>query len=429
MTKIKELLMAAMILFDPVYNQTNKTTDTEATTGNDLTVEMKTYYSEYLIKLVGPKLVHDQSGENYPIPKNSGKNIEFRKPTPLGKQMTPLQEGVTPAGQKLNMTAINATIRQYGGFVETSDILQLTTIDNLIVLATELLSDQAGETLDTVTRDVITSGTNVSYANGKTARAALVQGTDKLTVRDIRKAVRKLKLQKAPKFGNYYAGIIHPDIEFDLMDDSEWKYPHQYVDTENVYLGELGAIAGVRFVETTEAKVYTATPLPGADASGNYTVSSYSNKVITISDELTSAQAAALVGRMINIGTAAYTVTAASAFVDGGAGADTAATITIKETPATNPSSSDKIYPGEVGSLGANVYATMIIGKRAYAKTGVAGGELQHIVKPLGSSGTADPLNQRSTVGWKAIKAVARLIEQYMVRIESTSSFETTEEN
>ena len=125
------------------------------------------------------------------------------------------------------------------------------------------------------------------------------------------------------------------------MDDSEWKYPHQYVDTNNVYMGELGAIAGVRFVETTEAKVYTATPLPGADSSGNYTVSSYSNKVITISDQLDSTEAAALVGRMINIGTAAYTVTAATAYVTGTPA--TSATITIKETPATNPSSTDKI--------------------------------------------------------------------------------------
>ena len=208
--------MTVRVLFDPVYNQTNKTTDTTATTGNDLSYEMKTYYSDYLIKLVGPQLVHDQFGDNYPIPKNAGKSIEFRKPTPLGKQLTPLQEGVTPLGQKLDVTVITAAIRQYGGFVETSDIIQLTAIDNVVVMATELLSDQAGRTLDTVTRDIITAGTNVSYANGKTSRAALVQTTDKLTVKDIRKAVRKLKLQNAPKFGNYYVGIIHPDIEFDL---------------------------------------------------------------------------------------------------------------------------------------------------------------------------------------------------------------------
>ena len=182
------------------------------------------------------------------------------------------------------------------------------------------------------------------------------------------------------------------------MDDNDWKYPHQYVDTENVYLGELGAIAGVRFVETTEAKVFSATPLPGADASGNYTVASYSTKVITIDDELTTAQAAALVGRVINVGTEAFTVTAATAYVSGSPA--TSATITIKETPVTNPASTDKIYAGEAGKGGANVYATMILGDKAYGTTKVDGGGLQHIVKPLGSGGTSDPLNQRATVGY-----------------------------
>ena len=43
------------------------------------------------------------------------------------------------------------------------------------------------------------------------------------------------------------------------------------------------------------------------------------------------------------------------------------------------------------------------------------------IIKPAGAG--EDPLNQRSTVGWKAIKTAERLVEQYMIRIESTSKF------
>ena len=384
-----KLLERFLILFDP-----NKTTDTTATTGNDLSVEMKTFYSQYLIKLAGPQLVHDQFAQQEDIPRNNGKTVEFRKFAPLPKLMTPLQEGVTPAGQKMDVTALTATVNQYGGFIEISDILDMTAYDKIMTEATEMLAQQAGKTLDSVTRDIITAGTNVLYAGtSHTARSQLVQGTDKLAVVDIRKAVRKLKLQNTPKFGQYYVGIIHPDVEYDLMDDNDWKYPHQYVDTENVYLGELGAIAGVRFVETTEAKVFSTTPLPGADASGNYTVASYSTKVITIDDELTSAQAAALVGRVINVGTEAFTVTAATAFVDGGAGADTPATITIKETPVVNPADNDKIYPGEAGKGGANVYATMILGDKAYGTTKVDGGGLQHIAKGFGSSGTSDPLS------------------------------------
>lgn len=211
------------------------------------------------------------------------------------------------------------------------------------------------------------------------------------------------------------------------MDDNDWKYPHQYVDTENIYNGEIGQIAGVRFVETTEAKVFTPDALPGADANGQYSVSSYSNKVITISNQLTSANATALVGRKINIAGATYTVTAATAYASGSPA--TSATITISETPATNPTGSSKIDPGEGAQGGAAVYATMILGQNAYGVTEVSGGGLQHIVKQLGSSGTADPLNQRATVGWKLIKTAVRLVEEYMVRIESTSSFATTEAN
>jgi N4-gp56 family major capsid protein len=65
------------------------------------------------------------------------------------------------------------------------------------------------------------------------------------------------------------------------------------------------------------------------------------------------------------------------------------------------------------------------LGADAYGVTDVEGGGLQHIVKQLGSAGTADPLNQRATVGWKAIKTAERLVEGYMIRIESCSTFDS----
>ena len=34
-----------------------------------------------------------------------------------------------------------------------------------------------------------------------------------------------------------------------------------------------------------------------------------------------------------------------------------------------------------------------------------------------------DPLNQRASVGWKGMRAAERLVEQYMVRMESVSSY------
>ena len=87
----------------------------------------------------------------------------------------------------------------------------------------------------------------------------------------------------------------------------------------------------------------------------------------------------------------------------------------------------DMIYPGEAGLAGRDVYATLVMGDNAYGTTELTGGGLQHIVKQLGSAGTADPLNQRATVGWKATKAAVRLVEAFMVRIETASTFEVGE--
>ena len=181
---------------------------------NGLTAEMKTYYSGYLIDMAEPKLVHDQFGQKHPIPKNGGKTIEFRKYDPLPKMETPLTEGVTPNGQKLDVKVVTAEVKQYGGFVELSDMLLIAAIDNNLVQATKLLGGQAGRTLDTITREVLAGGTNVQYAEGQVdSRSALKGGKDGdiLTVDAVRKAVRYLKRMNAETINGSYVGIIHPD--------------------------------------------------------------------------------------------------------------------------------------------------------------------------------------------------------------------------
>lgn len=322
-----------------LFNNTQTTLLNNSTTPplNDLSPEMKTYYSDYLIDNAVPNLIHDQFGQKHPIPKNGGKTIEFRKYDPFEKATTPITEGVTPNGHKLNVTTITATVAQYGDYVELSDVLLLTAIDNNMVQATKLLGNQAGETLDYVTREVISAGTNVLYAKGTaqsrpTARTG-VGATNTLSVDDIFNAARILKNANAKKINGSYVGIVCPNISYTLMRDPEWIDVHKYARPEEIYEGEIGKIGGVRFVETTEAKVFT------------------------------------------------------------GAGA----------------SSTD-------------VYSTLIIAENAYGVTEVSGGGLQHIVKQLGSSGSADPLNQRATVGWKAIKTAEILVNAYMVRIESAAA-------
>ena len=90
---------------------------------------------------------------------------------------------------------------------------------------------------------------------------------------------------------------------------------------------------------------------------------------------------------------------------------------------AISASTNDVIYPGEGGKDGRDVYSTLILGADAYGVTELEGGGLQHIVKQLGYGD--DPLNQRASVGWKAVKTAERLSEQYMVRIGAASTFES----
>ena len=408
------MLMVHMSLFD---QQTNVTSDA------GMSVEMKTFYCDTLIDNAEPELVHDRWAQKRDIPKGNGKEIEFRKYDPLPKALVPLTEGVTPKGKKLNVTAFKATVEQYGDFIEYSDILELTTIDNNLVEATKLLGSQAGRTLDTITREVINGGSNVQYGEGQvTGRHLLVggeaTGNHYFTVRAVRKAVRFLKTMNAPRYEGSYWAIIHPDCSYDIQDDPDWKRPHEYKDTSNIYDDEIGKIAGVRFIETTEAKVFHADDL--TEGARELKVKSASGKTITVNETITAGDAAKLAGRMVIIGSEILEIESAAAAAAG------SATITLKNAPATSPAASTVVYPGEAGAKGRNVYSTLIMGAEAYGTTELTGGGLEHIVKPLGSAGTADPLNQRATVGWKATKVAERLVEAYMVRVECCSTFDET---
>ena len=301
-----------------------------------LSAEMKTFYDMTLIDEAQANLVHEQFAQKRPIPKSGGKTIEFRKFAPLAKATTPLVEGVTPDGKSLTVTTIDATVAQYGDYITQSDVLELTSLDNTILEATKLLGRQAGLTMDTIVRNKMHEGVgSVTYcpkvaAGGTetevTSRTAL-DNTCQLTVKVLQQVVAKLRAQNAPTINGKYVAIIHPYVAYDLMRDPEWIDAHKYAKPDNLYEGEIGEVAGIRFVQTSEAKIY-----------------------------------------------------------NGG------------------------------------VFGTLVFGEGAYGVTEISGGGLQTIVKQKGSAGTADPLDQRSSVGWKAIKTAELLIPQYLVRVESKSA-------
>ena len=238
------------------------------------------------------------------------------------------------------MTTITCPLKQYGDWIQMSDMLQLTAVDNNIVQATKLLGSQAGRTLDTVIREELCGGTNVIYApkqaNGQATEVTSRTQLDKtavLTPELFFKAAAQLSAMNADYIDDSYVAIIHPYAAYDLMRNSEWIDVHKYADPKAIYDGEIGKLGSVRFVSSTEAKIWKDDTCPS----------------------------------------------------------------------------------------GLAVFATLVLGAHAYGDTMIEGGGLEHIVKQLGYG--EDPLNQRSACGWKATKAAKRLVEEYMVRIESCSSY------
>jgi len=304
--------------------------NTNTTLSPGLSAENKTFYDKTLLVEAQPNLIHDQFAQKRPIPKNGGKKIEFRKFAALPKALTPLTEGVTPDGKSLSVSTKEAEVAQYGDYVVYSDILDLTAIDPVVVEGVKVIGNQAGLTLDTITRNVLQSGTNVFYAPKADGTEVTSRGdldnTCKMTCKLVKRIAAYLKKVNAPKIDGSYAAIIHPFVSYDLQNDPEWIEAHKYADSTALFEGELGKMGGVRFVESSEAKIY-----------------------------------------------------------EGG------------------------------------VFGCIFLGANAYGVTEIEGGGLRTIIKQLGSSGVADALDQRASIGWKAIKTAEILLDAYLIRVECKS--------
>ncbi|MEG0664158.1 MAG: N4-gp56 family major capsid protein, partial [Clostridia bacterium] len=224
--------------------------------------ENKTFYERTLLSRLTPELVYMRYGQKRTAPKHEGDVVNFRKFNSISPSLTPLTEGVTPDGRSLDISKVDAIVKQYGDYITISDKLDTIGIDPVLTQATQVLGESAGLTLDTLVRNEIVSGTNVQYPNGKISRS-LITSTDIINSEEIFKAVRTLRKQNArPLDGGYYIGIISPATAFDIQKDSLWQDISKYSDGENIMKGEIGKIGGVRFVQTSNSSTVSngATP-------------------------------------------------------------------------------------------------------------------------------------------------------------------------
>ncbi len=201
------------------------------------------------------------------IPRNRGDTVHWRRFASLSAATTPLSEGQTPTATDVTVTSVTAQVQEYGAWIQYTDMLEFKAIDPVLTNYSELLGEQAGDTLDQLVRDVAAATTNVVYAGGKSSRGTLT-ASDVLDAPAIYKALRALHNANARGIqGDRFIGIMSPYTYYDFRQDSTILNMLLEVEDKGdgnpLLTGYIGSFAGIDWYVSTNAKVYEG---EGADS-------------------------------------------------------------------------------------------------------------------------------------------------------------------
>jgi len=210
----------------------------------------------------------------------------FRRYEKLSQVTTPLTDGITPDGTTLVKRDYVATIKQYGNYMVVSDFVDMTHVDPVIQESTKLMGENMGETMDSVYREVLVAGSTVYWVQDDD-ESAYVAGTDRSGVTGVQgtlcktvinAVIRDLDGADAKHFtpmvngstrinsfpiGKAYWCIIHTDQVHDLFSPNggmtlgqDFTPVERYSNQSGVMETEIGKYRNVRFVTTTNAKIW-----------------------------------------------------------------------------------------------------------------------------------------------------------------------------
>ena len=261
----------------------------------DISPAVAAYSIVRLLKRALPYLHIEKFGQTYPLPTNSTQTAKFRRYFMQGSTgaagpngggtngagaaffipvaTTPLVEGVTPSGSTLGNQDYTVQLQQFGDFVTITDVIEDTHTDPILQQATDLLGEQAAQTVETLRFNVLKAGLNVWYANKVASRANIVTA---ISLADQRSVTTGLNRQNAKKITQVvgstadfntksveasYMAICHPDLETDLRSVPGFKVVADYGPHTTPFEGEIGSLEQVRYLTST---VFA----PWADAGG-----------------------------------------------------------------------------------------------------------------------------------------------------------------
>ena len=310
-----------------------------------------------------------------PIQGNAEK-LQIRRWAPLEAHITPLAEGVPPMSDKGSMESYEIGTFSYGRYMEFTDRVDFETIDPVIAHYTQEYAIVAMETLDLLAREALTTVAQAAYANAKADFSALEIG-DIPSLNDLRIIALSMKKQLVkPRNGNRYHVIGTPDFYFDMISDPlVEKYMTINQTTKGFYddMGPIPPMFGLEFYETMHI-----------DDSGEFTTSEGTFlRTFKSNDGGTYTYA--------NLDAATYRVSAEDNYVRDsrtGMKASYIPNLTKWNIPE--------------GSSELKVHRIFVLGADCLTRTEIAGqGNAKMYVKPLGSAGVLDPIDQRQSIGFK----------------------------
>lgn len=340
----------------------------------DITPRQAAFSVANLLTRAMPYMMIERFGQAYPIPRNNTKIAKFRRYFMAGATgsnsgnagtfgvplaITPLTEGVTPAGSKLDNKDYTVEMDQYGDFLSFTDVIEDTHEDMPALLRemTDILGEQAAHTVETLRFNVLKAGTNVFYANG-TVRSEV---NTSITLGMQRRITRSLKRQNAKPITsmvkstvNYntqpieaaFIALTHPDVENDIRDLPGFISVKQYGGSVTAMEGEIGSVEDVRYIRST---VFEAFEDAGDVATG------------------------------------------------GGSPA-----VPVLSTTGTD----------------ADVYPVLFLARDAYGIVPLRGRDSVQVMVVNPQPTNVDPLAQRGTAGWKTWNATVILQDAFLVRAE-----------
>ena len=354
------------------------------------------FYSKQLLDTIRYEekdYVYFRLADTMPIMEKADKLV-IRRWAPLYAHTKELVEGVPPVSDKGSVESYELTARSYGRYMEFSDKVDWKFVDPVIAHYSKQYSIVAIETLDILARNALLTNAQKRYAYKVVndapvvcSTAADVDTTSIPRIDELRQIILGMKnAQVFPRNGGKYHVIGSPEFYFDLIDDPRVeKYMTFNMTTKPVYDGGAANIPPMFDMEFYESKLV---PTSGEYVDGT---STKRLRLMRVSDGTLTPESGA-VGVQINL---SEDVTTEYSLVSG---YDT--DIRTGAPASYIPGKPTWVIP--TGYVEFKMQHILVLGADALVRTGLSGEDnAKMYVKPLGSAGPLDPIDQRQSIGFK----------------------------